>query len=89
MFHPPPSAASQKPRSAGKILRMHPTANHIGLGLVRLEYAERVWWHGAAPSDALGTLTAKVGNVEWRVWVGKGEAYAAALDAQKLEQADA
>lgn len=88
LYHPGPDAASKKPRSAGKILATHDTVHSAGLGLVRLEYAERACWSGFGSttigewlSSENGKMTVSIGNSEWGVWVGKGEAYAAALDA--------
>ena len=67
IYHPPPDAASQKPRPAGKILSLHPTANQVGLGLVRLEYTERVWGlFGLASSPS--TSEAKTNTVSLRSW---------------------
>lgn len=95
-FHPSKSSASQRPKSAGKILSLHPAVSSVGLGLVRLEFAERTWWsaplrEGATVQDYLdgeaGRLSASIGGTEWGVYVGKGEAYAAALAAsQELDR---
>jgi folate-binding protein YgfZ len=88
VYHPPVSSASQKTRSAGKILSLHPAVTSVGLALVRLEMAERCWWSGDIASgtvgewlsSGVGRLTAAIGGAEWGVYVDKGEAYAAALD---------
>ena len=86
-YHPSKSSASQRPKSAGKILTLYPTVSSVGLGLVRLEFAERTWWtaplrEGATVQDYMdgetGRLSASIGGEEWGVYVGKGEAFAAA-----------
>lgn len=88
-YHPSKSSASQRPKSAGKILSLHSTVSSVGLGLVRLEFAERTWWSesiraGATVQDYLdnegGKLSASIGGNDWGVYVGKGEAYSAALE---------
>lgn len=88
-YHPSKSSASQRPKSAGKILSLHPTVSSVGLGLVRLEFAERTWWApsvrvGATVQDYLdnegGRLSASIGGDDWGVYVDKGEAYSAALE---------
>ncbi|KAL7420296.1 ccr4 associated factor [Cryptotrichosporon argae] len=102
-FHPPSSSASQKPKAAGKVLRV--LQSRVGLGLVRVEMAERSWWAPGGVADAeelegtsgltvgrwlegeRGILTAQVGGEEFGVWVGKGEAYAAALEQVTKEAA--
>lgn len=84
-YHPPSSSATRKPRSAGKILSLH---NAVGLALVRLEMAERCWWSGDILRSSVsqwldsgaGRLTTQVNGKEWGVYVGQGEAYAAALE---------
>ncbi|ORY22973.1 hypothetical protein BCR39DRAFT_473589 [Naematelia encephala] len=58
--------ASTKSRPAGKILAMHNTGQ-VGLGLVRLEYLERM---------EAGDGFLRVEDED--IWVGRGEAYAAA-----------
>lgn len=84
-YTPPPTAASKKSRSAGRILALHPMASNVGLALVRLEFAERVWGHGLDltvadyASGLHGTLTAETDGKQWGVYVGHGEAYASAL----------
>jgi hypothetical protein len=84
-YTPPPTAASKKSRSAGRILALHPLASNVGLALVRLEFAERVWGHGLDltvadyASGLHGTLTAEIDGKQWGVYVGHGEAYASAL----------
>ncbi|CAK9779781.1 Aminomethyltransferase folate-binding domain-containing protein [Cutaneotrichosporon oleaginosum] len=74
MYTPPAGAASKKSRSAGKLLALSDAAPGVGLGLVRLEWAGRTW-------DGEGTLSVEVDGAKYGVWVGKGEAYAAALAA--------
>lgn len=84
-YHPPSTSATRKPRSAGKILSLH---NAVGLALVRLEMAERCWWSGDIRRSSVsqwldsgaGKLTTKVNGKKWGVYVGQGEAYAAALE---------
>lgn len=95
-YHPPASSATQRTKSAGKILSLHPTHSSVGLGLVRLEFAERSWWSTPLRSGATvqdwqdnegGRLSASVGGADWGVFVGQGEAYSAALvDAEKREK---
>lgn len=90
-YSPSKSSASQRPKSAGKIVSLHPTISSVGLGLVRLEFAERTWWSPAMKAGAGveatvqdyidgegGRLSANVGGADWGVYVGKGEAYGAA-----------
>lgn len=86
VFTPPTSAASKKARSAGKLLALH--GSGAGLALVRLEWADRVWPDAARERFATtgewgaeGTLTAELGGERFGVYVGHGEAYAAALAA--------
>ncbi|WWC57694.1 uncharacterized protein I303_100228 [Kwoniella dejecticola CBS 10117] len=55
-YHPPSTAASKKPRSAGKILSLHPQFTSVGLGLVRLEFAEKACWSPDAISLSLSHL---------------------------------
>ena len=78
MYRPPTHSASKKDRSAGRILALHPTVSNVGLGLVRLELAQRACWGDGSGEDN-GRLTTKLGGREFGVWVGKGEAYGAAL----------
>ena len=89
IYHPSKTSASQRPKSAGKILSLHPTVSSVGLGLVRLEFADRAWWSaplraGATVQDYMnsegGRLSASIGGTDWGVHVGKGEAYGAALE---------
>lgn len=91
-YHPSASSATQRTKAAGKILSLHPTASSVGLGLVRLEFAERAWWsappeRGATVQDwaegETGRLSASIGGTEWGVYVGKGEAYQAALESSQ------
>lgn len=71
---PPSGAASQRPKPAGKLMAVHGNEEGaLGVGLVRLEFAERACWGGAG-----GTLTAHVSGQDWLVDVDKGEAYAQA-----------
>ena len=86
-YHPPSSSASKKPRSAGKILALHNSVTSVGLGLVRLEFAERCWWSvdvtsgtiGEWLDSGMGRLSATIGETEYGVYVDKGEAYASSL----------
>jgi hypothetical protein len=91
-YHPPTSSASQRAKSAGKILALHGTYPSVGLGLVRLEFAERTWWssplaQGATVEDwangKSGRLSATIGGADWGVYVGQGEAYGAAMRDQE------
>lgn len=94
-YHPPASSATQRTKAAGKILSLHPTISSVGLGLVRLEFAERAWWSaplktGATVQDWVegesGRLSASIGGTDWGVFVGKGEAYQAAVDSSANDQ---
>lgn len=78
MYTPPASSASKKARSAGKLLVLSDAAPGVGLGLIRLEWADRACW---AEGTERGVLSVEVGGEKWGVWVGKGEGYAAALAA--------
>ena len=98
IYHPPPGAALKKPRPAGKILSTHAVHTSVGLGLVRVEMADRVWWtpplDGAVSTSewaqgARGRLIAEVGGVEMGVYIGQGEAYAASLRAAEIKAAEA
>lgn len=87
MYHPPASSATRKPKSAGRVLTLHDTYGTVGLGLVRLELVDRTWWSQPAIQsvgdwlDGEGPrLTTFMGGKEYGVFVGKGEAYAAALE---------
>ncbi|WVR03195.1 hypothetical protein IAU60_000186 [Kwoniella sp. DSM 27419] len=87
-YHPPESAASKKARSAGRILALQ--QGSIGLGLVRLEMAEKAWWSGDISTGSVqewlesgvGRLTTQIGDTTFGVHVDKGEAYAEALRAE-------
>jgi hypothetical protein len=90
LYYPPADSATQRAKSAGKILSLHASYPSVGLGLVRLEFAERTWWsapleEGATVADwtnsKTGKLTAMIGGSEWGVYVGQGEAYGAATKA--------
>lgn len=92
MFHPGPGSATRRSKSAGRILSTHPTSSSVGLGLVRLEFAERTWWSSPLQQRATipdwaegsnGRLSASIGGTEWGVYVGQGEAYGAALRDQE------
>lgn len=78
MYHPPSTSASKKSKSAGKILSLHPTASNIGLGLVRLEMAERACWTDASEK---GRLTVDLNGKGYQVEASKGEALSAAVEA--------
>lgn len=89
VYVPARSASSQKPKSAGRILSRHATMN-VGLGLVRVELAERTWWHSPLlemtvkewkDSDKPRLLVSD-GDRQWGLYVDKGEAFQASLDAQ-------
>jgi hypothetical protein len=91
-YHPPSDSASQRTKSAGKILGLHATYPSVGLGLVRLEFAERTWWsapllQGTTVEDwangKSGRLTTTIGGADWGVHVGQGEAYGAAMKDQE------
>ena len=73
-YQPPPSAASQKVRSAGKILALH---DKVGLGLVRVEMAEKSCWVDGGDQDR-GSLFINVDGKNVQIAVNRGEAYAAA-----------
>ncbi|KAK4684122.1 hypothetical protein P7C73_g6080, partial [Tremellales sp. Uapishka_1] len=79
-YHPPKSSASQKPKSAGKVVSLHDVYS-VGLGLVRIEMAEKSWWTGER--EDRGRLRVRVGDVEYGVWVGKGEALGAAMEEEQ------
>jgi folate-binding Fe-S cluster repair protein YgfZ len=72
-YHPPSNAASQKVRSAGKILAMHGTSS-VGLGLVRLEMLAKSCW---SVTGERGKLSVNMGGQTIGLFVGDGEAYAA------------
>jgi len=87
-YHPPASSASKKPRSAGRILSLHPSVTSVGLGLVRLEMVERTRWAGTVVDwmeGEGGRLLANVGGEEWGVWVGRGEAFGAIMEEVEIE----
>lgn len=82
-YLPPSTSASQKPKPAVKVLSVHPEYA-VGLGMVRLELADRVWGtsaFGQAPKmlgkdGELGKLV--VGgdtSADWQVWAGRGRAW--------------
>ncbi|ORX34961.1 putative transferase CAF17, mitochondrial [Kockovaella imperatae] len=89
-YHPPPDAPSQKPRPAGKILSVHPTISQVGLGMVRLEFAERAWWSRDVAHLgqwlAGGRLTTTVNGTELGVYVDTGEAYDSAVSRLQLAE---
>lgn len=97
-YHPSSDSASQRTKSAGKILALHGSYPTVGLGLVRLEFAERTWWSaplakGATVADwangKIGRLTTSIGGSEWGVYVGQGEAYGAAMKDQEARSENA
>lgn len=69
---PPSDAASQRPKPAGKIMSVldGEEAGGLGMGLVRLEYAERACWGGN-----IGRLQTEINGEKWMVDVDMGEAY--------------
>ncbi|GHJ85105.1 hypothetical protein NliqN6_1507 [Naganishia liquefaciens] len=82
-YLPPPTSASQKPKSAVKVLSVHPEFA-VGLGMIRLELADRVWGtsaFGEAPKmlgkdGELGKLVvAGDASADWQVWAGRGRAW--------------
>lgn len=83
-YLPPTSAASQKPKAAVKVLSVHPEYA-VGLGMIRLELAERVWGtsaFGEAPKmlgkdGELGKLVvgSDASSAQWQVWAGRGRAW--------------
>lgn len=100
IFHPGPSSASveggdstsssaasstsTRPKAAGKILSQ---LSNVGLGMVRLEMADRSWWARQPQPQTVGEymrgprLTAELGGEQWGVKVGMGEAYGQMLEA--------
>ncbi|KAJ9117597.1 hypothetical protein QFC22_004447 [Naganishia vaughanmartiniae] len=86
-YVPPSTSASQKPKPAVKVLSLHPEYA-VGLGMIRLELAERVWGtsaFGEAPKMlgkdgelgrlVVGDATAAGGDASWQVWAGRGRAW--------------
>ena len=86
-FMPPESSASKKPKAGVKVLSVHPDYA-VGLGLVRLELAERVHGlpafgqaveaHDQAKTGSLIVGDAKIGDdvtTNWRVWAGRGRSW--------------
>ncbi|WWC85437.1 uncharacterized protein L201_000300 [Kwoniella dendrophila CBS 6074] len=94
-YIPSSTSASKKSRSAGKILSLHNNSsdvNSIGLGLIRIEFAERSCWSSSSPlmkegltikdwyeNDEISKLTTKIGDQIYGVYVDKGEAFSEAL----------
>lgn len=78
MYTPPAGAASKKARSAGKLLALSNASPAVGMALVRLEWADRACWANGGEN---GTLSVDIGGTQYGVWIGKGEGYAAALEA--------
>lgn len=88
IYIPPADAASKKPKAGVRILSLHPDYA-VGLGLVRLELAERVYGlpaFGQLPSvnnngpgsARLVVGEAKVGDIvdnRISVWAGRGRAW--------------
>ena len=79
MFHPGPDAATKRPKAAGRVLSQ---LGSVGLGLVRLEMADKTWWsrdvRGMEDWHRGPRLTVEVGGETYGVHVGHGEAYGAA-----------
>jgi hypothetical protein len=83
-YLPPSTSASQKPKAAVKVLSVHPEYA-VGLGMIRLELAERVWGtsaFGEAPKmlgkdGDLGKLVvgSDAGSAQWQVWAGRGRSW--------------
>lgn len=76
---PPPGAASQRPKPAGKVLAALAdeagaagAAGALGIGLVRLEFAERACWGADARN---GELRTTINGEEWLVQADRGEAF--------------
>ncbi|EIW73166.1 mitochondrial protein [Tremella mesenterica] len=91
-YHPPPDATLKKARSAGKILSLLPHHPNVGLGLVRIEMAERTWWNAPSVGSVTdwakgnrGRLIANVHGEEMGVYVGMGEAYNSASQFEKTQ----
>jgi hypothetical protein len=83
-FHPGPESATKRAKSAGKLLCS-------GLALLRVEMAKKACWSGQFRTvgdwlEGSAKLTVDVDGVQHGIWVNKGEAYAAALEAEKEEQ---
>ncbi|WWD06226.1 hypothetical protein V865_004312 [Kwoniella europaea PYCC6329] len=96
-YTPSSSASSKKPRSAGKILSLHPSSMGVGLGLVRIEFAERSCWSNINLNQNIKDwfeneenhrLTTRVGDQIYGVYVDKGEAYSEALKAMDRPAGD-
>ncbi|WWC97456.1 hypothetical protein V866_004336 [Kwoniella sp. B9012] len=96
-YTPSSSASSKKPRSAGKILSLHPSSMGVGLGLVRIEFAERSCWSTINLNQSIKDwyeneenhrLTTKIGDQIYGVYVDKGEAYSEALKAMDRQAGD-
>lgn len=85
LYHPPSTSATKKPKSAGRVLSLHSAYGTLGLGLLRLEMVDRTWSQPTSIEEWVnGTsarLTTNMGGKDYGVYVGKGEAYAASLDA--------
>lgn len=96
-YLPPSTSSTQKPKSAVKVLSVHPEYA-IGLGLIRMEYVERVWG-GVAEFGTVfqrgkegygqgGKLVVGKGGaaeeVGWNVWAGKGRGW---YTKEKVEEA--
>lgn len=83
-FHPEPDSATKRVKSAGKLLCP-------GLALLRVEMARKACWSGNWSTvgdwvQGSARLTVSIEGVEYGVWVNKGEAYAAALEAAVQEE---
>ena len=86
IFHPSESSESKKPRSAGRILSLHPTESTVGLGLVRLEMADRTNWPESIAEwkePERGRLMTRVAGRNWGIQVGMGEAYRQLYEKQR------
>lgn len=83
-FHPGPESATKRAKSAGKLVSS-------GLALLRVEMARKACWSGVSKTvgewlQDSARLTVDVDGVQHGIWVAKGEAYAAALEAAEREE---
>ena len=87
IFHPSESSASKKPRSAGRILSLHPSVSTVGLGLVRLEMADKANWPENIEQwkeSERGRFMTTIAGRDWGIQVGRGEAYRQLYERQRL-----
>ena len=83
-FHPAPSSASKKPKSAGKLLSTLPNNPSQGFALVRLEMAERACWNSVEPEDQ-ARLTVSHEGQEFDVFASQGKAFLYAIEQQRKD----